>query len=135
MATILVVDDNLEVRNVIAFWLERYVPGPHTMLGVESARNAVHVWERQRDEVDLIITELAFATGRMRGQELIDHIRATDPDVSILVVATIATEEERTGIRGADSIIPKPPDMSSLVSEVRRALLRVTSAVQAQERE
>ncbi|MDP3995586.1 MAG: response regulator [bacterium] len=122
------VDDSAPVRTMITTCVSVGVPGVHKILEAENAVQAIHEWRERNGNVDLIITELSFITGAMRGQAMIDFIRMSDPDVPIIVAAVMDEEDIRISVRGANAVFPKPFGIAGLMAAVRRSLLSVERA-------
>jgi DNA-binding response OmpR family regulator len=121
MATILVVDDEPDVRQVIRDALER---DGHAVVETPDAHGAVAAL-RGGSIVDLVLLDIGMPDGS--GLDLLaDHGR---PDVPIIVVSGRSTEPDRVvGLRlGADDYIVKPFSVHELAARVAAVLRRAAT--------
>ncbi|MEO0540193.1 MAG: response regulator [Cyanobacteria bacterium P01_A01_bin.105] len=118
-ATILVVDDNPDLRTYVSSVLERHghsiITAPNGALGLEQAR--FH-------QPDLIVTDLMMP--QVSGLEMIRHIRH-NADLRgtpvILLTAKVDDETRLEGVeQGADAYLSKPFKDRELLAEVRNLL-------------
>ncbi len=82
--TVLVVDDESFVRDSLLALLE--AEGCRT-LGAATGHEALGILARER--VDLVATDLQMPDGD--GMELLEEVRATDPDLPVLVLTGVGT--------------------------------------------
>ncbi len=127
-ATLLVVDDEPDVREV----LEEYLVEPRLRrsLAAESARTARELAAQQ--PIDLALVDI-----HMPGEDglsLARHLRERYPRIAIIMLTSAATVVDRiVGLEmGADDYIPKPFDPRELVARVSSVLRRTSSTRRAE---
>ncbi len=125
-ATILVVDDEPEVREVLE---EYFAAHGYAVIGVESASAA-------RAAVAVHSVDLALVDINMPGEDglgLARHLRERHARIAIVMLTSAATVVDRiVGLEmGADDYVPKPFDPRELVARVKSVLRRTSSARQA----
>jgi len=125
--TVLLVEDEDEVRSVVRLFLERL--GAH----VEEHSRAESAWARLAEGAccDLLLSDIALGTG-MRGTELARRVRAARPGVAVLLMSGYASElqaRSRAGVAEAADpsaeLLRKPFDMDALAHAAWRALAAV----------
>ena len=130
MSSILVVDDDVEVGEVIRRVLERGGFGARV---VNSADAALHALAESEPQV--VITDVIMP--RQNGVDLIRTLRARSPQVKIVAISgggsfgpssyrpdAISTHAYLAAARtaGANEVLSKPFDMDELLQAVRRLL-------------
>lgn len=118
-STILIVDDNTDMRNYVASVLRQ---AGYTVL---LARNGAEGLETaQTDRPDLIVTDLMMPV--VSGLEMIQWIRHNETLTGIPIVLVTAKADEATRIegveKGADGYLSKPFNARELLAEVRNLL-------------
>ncbi len=116
--TILVVDDDSDIRSLIRTFLEHEGYNVHTC---EDADRAVHIFRRSPG-IDLLITD--FSMPERTGLDLAREIKSIRPALPVLIVSGIimaAAELERMRIRNWN-FLPKPFSLPQLLAEVHRIL-------------
>jgi two-component system phosphate regulon response regulator OmpR len=126
-ATILIVDDEAEVRAVLEEYFEAH--GYHG-IGAESATAARAQLERQW--VDLVLVDI-----HMPGEDglsLARHVRETHPRVAVVMLTSASAVVDRiVGLEmGADDYVPKPFDPRELLAHIRSVLRRMSAAGRAE---
>lgn len=114
---ILVVDDDEDLRDVIASVLESY---DFTVLTAESGRAAFDI--AKNEKIDLIISDIQMAN--WDGMELLRNVNTHLPDIPVVVFMTgyhNYTEEECLR-NGAKDVIRKPFDVSKILNIVKNSL-------------
>ncbi|MGB3511586.1 MAG: response regulator [Microcoleaceae cyanobacterium] len=119
LATILVVDDNPDLRNYVSRIMRK------SKFNVVLARNGAEGFEAaKKHEPDLIITDLMMPI--VSGIDLIKMIRETEKMRGIPIILLTAKADEDTRIegveRGADAYLSKPFNDRELLAEVRNLL-------------
>jgi two-component system, chemotaxis family, chemotaxis protein CheY len=119
MAKVLIIDDSITMRQMVAFTLEK---AGHEVHSAESGLAALKITDKER--FDLFITDLNMPG--MNGLELIKELRMRQASRSkpILVLTTEADAEKKAAGRaaGATGWIVKPFDPSALLAVLPRVL-------------
>jgi CheY-like chemotaxis protein len=114
---VLVVDDDMAVREVLARVLQR---AGHTVTSVASAEQALDLFVPL--QYDLIFTDLSL-TG-MDGATLLRHVRARDPQIAAVIVTGWGKlEEGQHQALGAAAVLTKPfnvVQVLQIVGEISR---------------
>jgi DNA-binding NtrC family response regulator len=117
--TILVVDDEPYIRSLIKSVLAR---DGHDILEAADGTEAIAVWERSREAIDLLLTDIVMP--RMDGLELAEQLSSRSPRVRVLYMSgrcEIADVQKRIKRRGS-GFIRKPFDIEGLTLAVTRIL-------------
>lgn len=118
MALILVVDDETDVRELVATVL---ADAGHSVLTAQDGTEAIELIDRM-PAIDLVFTDLVMP--RMDGIELGDMARARRPEIKILYATgymDFANSKATSGIHGP--ILGKPYRPSQLMAEIKRLLV------------
>jgi len=118
--TILLVDDETRIRQVIARYLAR--ERKYTLLEAADGREALRVMEAR--PVDLVILDLMMP--QLDGAGFIRSVRAVS-DVYIIVLTARTGEDDQVGAYalGADDYVEKPFHCKALVSKVGAVFSRL----------
>jgi two-component system phosphate regulon response regulator OmpR len=125
-ATILIVDDEPDVREVLE---EYFVRHGYAAIGAESAGAAREI--AARHPVDLALVDI-----HMPGEDglsLARHLRERYARIAIVMLTSAAAVVDRiVGLEmGADDYVPKPFDPRELLARVKSVLRRTSSARRA----
>ena len=116
MESILVVDDEKNIRITISEFLRER---KYTVHLAEDALTAVELL--RETPIDLVITDIMMP--RMKGTDLLDHIREEYPDIkTILITGQASLENATASLRGgAFDYLQKPVTKNTLLSVVENA--------------
>lgn len=113
-ASVLVVDDDLSMVEVIVETLER---SHYCYRTAENGAKALDVL--QEHPIDLVISDVMMP--QMTGLELMNHARETFPDMPFILISGYITGEEAFDA-GADDFIKKPFKLREIEDSVKRIL-------------
>jgi two-component system cell cycle sensor histidine kinase/response regulator CckA len=117
--TVMVIDDEQAVRNVMRRILER--AGFRVILKEDGA-SGVEAYRQQQDEILVIILDVTMP--HMGGEETFRRLRQINPDVKV-IVSSGYTEREATGLFAGKRIagfVEKPFTPARLIEQVRATL-------------
>ncbi len=126
MQKLLVADDDNEIRELLEFDLS------HSGYVVETAKDGEEALQKAlTNSYDLILLDVMMP--KMNGFDVCKNIRASKPDIPILMLTAKGTINDKTqGFdSGADDYIVKPFDIQEVLLRVR-ALVRRSPAVKVQ---
>ena len=122
-ATILLVDDDDEIRRVIRSILEI---GGYGVIDVALPATASRLFQNNPKAIDLLITDVNMPL--MNGPALADHLTGTRPDLPVLFISgridLASGVQTRTGHR---RVLAKPFEAATLLQETRALLSTVRS--------
>ncbi len=120
--TILIVDDEMRMRRVIADYLR--IKNYRT---VEAADGVEALEQFRREHPDLILLDVMMP--RMNGWEVCREIRRVSPTPIIMLTAKSEEEDELMGFElGADEYIAKPFSLKILSARIEAVLRRKTAS-------
>lgn len=123
--TILIVDDDAKLRDVLKEYLEEY---GHTIIELPDGIEAASTVAGQRPDIVLLDVMMP----RMDGFEVLREIRAVSQAPVIMLTAKGEDSDRIVGLElGADDYIPKPFNPRELLARIR-AVLRRTTALEQQ---
>ena len=113
--TILLIDDEEEVRNVLQRTLERQ---GYRILTAREGREGLALFAQERTAIDLVLLDLSMPY--MSGQEVMPRLRELKPAIKIVVLTgyTFGAND----FSQATDILQKPPQMNELARRIRAAL-------------
>jgi DNA-binding response OmpR family regulator len=120
MASILIIDDNAALREVLRVGLET---AGHTVREMRNGRDGIRAFRKEPS--DLVITDIYMP--ERDGLELIEALRRTHPQVKILAMSGASGTMDylnRARLLGAAMVIRKPFEMPVLLKTVRDLLAR-----------
>jgi len=118
MATILVVDDERKIRDLVRSYLERE---GYSVLVADTGQRALETLERARP--DLLVLDLMLPD--LSGEEIARAVRGHSSLPIIMLTAKASEDDRVTGLRlGADDYLAKPFSPRELVARVEAVLRR-----------
>src|SRR5208283_2414065 len=115
--TILLVDDEAIIRNLGRTILQRY--GYHVLLA-EDGQEAVRVYSRERQRIDLVILDLTMP--RLSGRDTLRQLLQINPQVRVLFSSGYSSEQmtdaEKEGVQGFVNKPYRPQDLAQTVRAV-----------------
>ncbi len=117
--TVLVVDDEAEVRSVAQAVLEKW--GFHVVQAADG-REAVEVFHRQADDIEAVL--LDFTMPQMNGDEAFLEMHRRNPEVPVILMSGFAEEDAVSDFseRGLAGFIHKPFHPTVLVEKLKLVL-------------
>jgi two-component system cell cycle sensor histidine kinase/response regulator CckA len=118
--TILVVEDEPAVREIITFVLRRQ---GYNVLEAGDGPEAMGLWAEQGGEVDLLVTDIVMPKG-MKGNALADKLRAEKPELKVIFSSAYSSDfaTEASPVSERISFLEKPYRPEVLVRAVRDCL-------------
>jgi DNA-binding NtrC family response regulator len=95
MAKLLIVDDEKNIRGPVSTFFERC---GHEVLAAEDGQQALTLLSEDPG-FDLVLTDYRMA--EMNGYELLQHVKARDPDVPVILMTAYATVENAVDVMKA----------------------------------
>ena len=119
MKTVLIVDDEAKIRDVVASYLQR-----EGYVTVEASNGGEALEAFANSAVDLVILDLMLPD--MSGEDVCRTLRKRSPVPVLMLTAKVAEQERIEGLSlGADDYVLKPFSPRELVARVRAVLRRV----------
>jgi CheY-like chemotaxis protein len=111
----MVVDDEPVVLKVTARLLKHI---GYTVLEADSGRDAVRIYKRHRESIDLVILDMIMPD--IGGGEVFDRLRDINPEVKALLASgyTLDGQASRILRRGCNGFIQKPFSMGQLSQKI-----------------
>jgi PAS domain S-box-containing protein len=120
--TILLVEDDEEVRMITRRVLERY---GYTIWEAPTAREAREVWRSHREEVALLLTDIIMPEG-VTGRDLAEELRKDRPGLKVVFMSGYSTEmvgkDTEFFRRTRSHFLQKPCSPGTLLQTVRQCL-------------
>ena len=118
--TILLVEDEPGVRHLAENVLSRH---GYKVLCAADGREALDVWEKNRGDIDLLLTDMVMPQG-VSGLQLAGQLRGDAPQLKVIYTSGYSTELIGNELTGHDEInfLPKPYPATELAAAVRRCL-------------
>ncbi len=118
-ATILLVDDERMVRNVVGAMLQRH---GYTVLEAQDGAEALRICHEHAGPIHLLLTDVLMP--EMNGRMLAERIRSFRPDIRILYMSgyTGNVFPARSDSQSAIAYIQKPFSPAELARKVREIL-------------
>lgn len=122
MATILIVEDEIELVKILRSYLEA---AGYTVVTASRGDQGLALWEKQHP--DLVLLDLNLPA--MDGLDVARSIRRKDETPIIMVTARVEETDRLIGLElGADDYLTKPYSPREVVARVRAVLRRAGSA-------
>ncbi len=117
--TILLVDDDEQIRNVCKKLLERI--GFDVITAVDG-KDALDVFSRNRDKISCVILDLTMP--RMDGKEAYRELMLIDPDIKVIISSGYNEIEvmRSFGEKGPAGFIQKPYQLENMKEELKKVL-------------
>ena len=117
MASILVIDDEVSIRNLLHTMLKRK---GHEVFLADSGQGGIDMFERTRP----MITILDLHMLDLDGLEVLSRLRAIDPEACVIMLTGAGTKEAETRARtlGASDFLEKGFSLFELGEALRRAM-------------
>ncbi len=118
-ATILVVDDEPEIRKLVSAMLSRH---GHRVLSADTGENAIKTFQRSSEPVELLLTDVV-APG-MSGPMLADALTEIRPTLKVLFMSGYDNTQvvQRYVVERGFALLVKPFSMEQLEAKVREVL-------------
>ncbi|ASJ75864.1 sigma-54-dependent transcriptional regulator [Granulosicoccus antarcticus] len=115
--TALIIDDEADIRELIALSLDRIGLTTHTAANLEEARNLLQTYQ-----FDVCLTDMRLPDGN--GVEFVKHILAVQPDLPVAVITAHGNMDAAVVAmkNGAFDFVSKPVDMHLLRKLVTQAI-------------
>lgn len=116
-AKILVVDDELGIRDMLSYELSSHNYGVVTAVNGEDALEKI-----RKEKFHLVISDIKMP--RMNGLEMLDAIKKIDPDVEVIMSTGFGTIETAVSAmkKGAYDFIQKPFNIEEILALIEKAL-------------
>ena len=116
---ILVVDDDPKSRNIVERLLTLTDYEVEIVISGEEA-----VKRLKRSEFNLVLTDLDMPG--MDGLELLSHVKSRYPDIPVIVVSGVASEESKNEALevGAEGLLSKPYTRDQLLAIISKSLTK-----------
>ena len=123
--TVLIVEDEPQVRGALARVLRRY---DFAVIESPNGLDAISVWEARRSDISLVITDVVMP--QLGGRELVRRLRADGATVPVLFMSGYAegATPERNDDTGRSAFIAKPFDIEVFVRMVGELIHNAANA-------
>src|ERR1044071_9097784 len=127
--TILVVDDEPEIRKLVAAMVGQL---GYTVLTADSGEHALVLYKNHKGPIDLLITDV-IAPG-MSGPMLADKLSALQPDLKVLYISGYDNTHvvQKYVVERGHALLSKPFTVAELQAKVREMLSRATTGTALQ---
>lgn len=124
MSTVLIIEDEKELSNVLKAYLER---GGYDVLTAERGDRGLTLWQERHPDIILLDLNLPG----MDGIDIAREVRQTDDTPLIMVTARVDEVDRLLGLElGADDYITKPFSPREVVARVKAVLRRTEKSSQ-----
>jgi CheY-like chemotaxis protein len=110
--SVLLVEDNLAVREAVAEQLAAFGLGVHA---APDAETALEIVAERASEIALVITDISLS-GAMSGVDLKQGLKQHHPEIMVLLTSGLPIDNlvQHYGLKPGDEILPKPIPLSTL---------------------
>jgi two-component system cell cycle sensor histidine kinase/response regulator CckA len=117
---VLVVEDEFAVRDMVRDVLVRQ---GYRVYEAGSGREALDLWSRHRNEIDLVLTDIVMPDGIM-GTDLVQRLMSDRPDLPVIFTSGYSHESDRVDVELVDGVnfLQKPYRPAMLVRLLRERL-------------
>jgi two-component system cell cycle sensor histidine kinase/response regulator CckA len=117
--TILFVDDEPRVLDICERFLKR---SGYSVLPARNGSEAIKIFETQKRSIDIVVLDMIMPD--MSGKDVLDRLKANDPDVKVLVSTGYAIPDKAPELARGHRVnfIQKPYSFRTLAREIRRIL-------------
>ena len=117
MASILIVDDELSMREFLRILLEK-----EGHLVVTAANGLMALEQTEKQGFDLVVTDIRMPG--MTGLELLAHLKQNKPDMAVIMITAFASPDDAVAAmkNGAFDYITKPFNVDEIKTVVRSSL-------------
>jgi CheY-like chemotaxis protein len=113
--TILVIDDEEDIRKLLAITLRRY--GYKVLLG-RDGEDGVAQFMRHRGDISLVLLDLLMP--QLSGKATLARLLTIDPDLKVVISTGLSNEDMRAA--GAKAVLYKPYQENAVLEKVRQVL-------------
>ncbi|MCP4726156.1 MAG: PAS domain S-box protein [bacterium] len=119
--TILVVDDEIGVRNLIKIMLEFL---GYTVLMAEDGQKAIEIYKEKYNDVDLVILDMIMPN--LAGKETFYKLKKINNDIKVILLSGFSQEGKASELlnNGALSFISKPFKMQQLSEVINKCVTK-----------
>jgi CheY-like chemotaxis protein len=123
--TVLVVDDEPDVRNVARRILEK---NGYEVMVAEDGSHAIAAFNANFGRIDAVLLDLTMPV--MTGDQVLEQMRAVDPDVTVILTSGYEEDAVFQRLRGQEpaGFLRKPYRVSDLAAKVREVILKAAAA-------
>ena len=120
--TILVVEDELDLRDLVHSLLETF---GYKVLEAENGKQAIEVWQKASGRIDLLLTDVTMPEG-ISGIDLADRFKKENPGLKVIFSSGYSVElfqkQKVAGLQEGLNFLPKPYQPETLAKTVRDCL-------------
>ncbi len=116
-ASILVIDDNLEMAEFIRLAIEDL---GHTVIERHDGTSGLQAFRDAPNSIDLVLLDVAMPD--INGIHILEEIRGLSPGVPVIFVSGFVQGKAEALALGANDVLPKPFSMRDLENAVKAAL-------------
>jgi len=117
---VLVVEDEPALLKLVSTILQNY---GYTIFQASNGVEALKIWKRRRDEIDLLVTDMVMPEG-VSGLELAEGLRSDRPELKVLYTSGYSADVTGDDLELNEGVnfIAKPYHPSALARAIRRCL-------------